>query len=277
MDCPLCQSNIAVKQFHEYPRFTLLECTACELVFQASPAHVNEQSLVDEVYNAGWIQMREQFAHLTFQDHALFNTLLLEIFKPQKGKLLEIGSGTGEFLYTAKNAGWEATGIEPSVLSCEYAKQHYLLELLPTIWNEDLARSIESVDAIAFWHVLEHIAQPIEFLNQLADVLKDDGYLFFSIPNLRSFTNATYHIHSPLFTEVDHLYHYSMRSLSLLLEQTPFQAEAVFTRQLPNQLEQLLNYRTPESPLALAPKMALVTKLQGQGQGHEICCVARKK
>jgi len=31
-----------------------------------------------------------------------------------KGKLLDIGAGTGEFLNVARENGWEITGLEPN-------------------------------------------------------------------------------------------------------------------------------------------------------------------
>ncbi|GAA0358956.1 hypothetical protein GCM10008968_13280 [Bacillus horti] len=233
--------------------------------------------MVQAIYNESWIKMREQYAHLTFQDHATFNTLQLEMFAPQKGRLLEIGSGTGEFLHMAKHAGWDVTGLEPSSLSCRYAMQHYQLELIPTILTDELANRLEPFEAIAIWHVLEHVPKPVAFLNQVADLLKDDGVLFFSVPNLKSFMNTSYGAHSPIFTEVDHLYHYSEKSIPLLLEHTPFSIEALFTRQLANQLEQIYRKKFGASSLKLEAKMALMSNLQGQGKGHEICCVARKR
>ena len=46
---------------------------------------------------------------------ALKNKLnLINSQNPQKGKILDIGAGTGDFLLTAKENGWETVGVEPS-------------------------------------------------------------------------------------------------------------------------------------------------------------------
>jgi cyclopropane fatty-acyl-phospholipid synthase-like methyltransferase len=38
-----------------------------------------------------------------------------------KGRLLDIGSGRGELLKSARDSGWECVGIEPSSTFAEYA------------------------------------------------------------------------------------------------------------------------------------------------------------
>src|SRR6187402_1987995 len=39
---------------------------------------------------------------------------LIDSLQKQKGSLLDIGAGTGDFLKVAMNNGWKTTGIEPS-------------------------------------------------------------------------------------------------------------------------------------------------------------------
>ena len=46
---------------------------------------------------------------------ALKNKLgLIDSLQPQKGSLLDIGAGTGDFLNVANQSGWKSIGIEPS-------------------------------------------------------------------------------------------------------------------------------------------------------------------
>ncbi|MDD2400600.1 MAG: hypothetical protein PHI90_08095 [Clostridia bacterium] len=80
--------------------------------------------------------MRDKYVQNTFLQHSTFNTMLLNIFAPQKGELLEIGAGTGEFLYMAQSAGWNVTGIEPSTPSCSYALEKYKINLINSVWKQ---------------------------------------------------------------------------------------------------------------------------------------------
>src|SRR5690606_23720890 len=42
---------------------------------------------------------------------------------PEKGRLLDIGAGTGDFLLEAKNRGWKVNGIEPNPKARELARE----------------------------------------------------------------------------------------------------------------------------------------------------------
>ncbi len=51
---------------------------------------------------------------------------LINSLHPQKGTLLDIGAGTGNFLLTAKKSNWDITGVEPNPLARKNAKQNIL-------------------------------------------------------------------------------------------------------------------------------------------------------
>lgn len=301
--CKLCGSS-DTGVFHNYERFTLMGCGSCGLVFRNDVDHIQPEDMIAEIYNADWVAMRDSAAASTYGDHALFGLMLLDMFSSGKGKLLEIGSGTGEFIHAALQAGWDAVGIEPSIDSRAYAKHKYDVDLLPGYWNgeteEDTqtdeacdmqelneAQEIQEVEedtelpldhkyeAVACWHVLEHIADPVAFLTDLREQLQPDGTLYITVPNKNSFTNEAYGVYSPLFTEEDHLYHYSEHTLALLLEKSGLCSVAMFTRQLPSGLDALLQAHPLYGDLAFTEQMGLLAKLQGEKRGHELCCVAR--
>ncbi|WP_337098683.1 class I SAM-dependent methyltransferase [Paenibacillus sp. YIM B09110] len=274
MNCPLCQYE-HTDLFAQYENHALMQCSRCDLIYQTEQEQLDLPALVDGIYNVEWIQMRAAYAESTFLDHALFNTLLLDIMGQRKGTLLEIGSGTGEFALTAGNAGWQVTGIEPSSISCLYAKEKYGVTLRNGMWDPVICRDLEPFDAIAFWHVLEHIRDPLDFLTGLRDYIKPGGMLYFSIPNKNSFTNETYGPASPLYTERDHLYHYSSRSLRLTLGLAGYSVVSLFSRQLPHNLDPLIHAHPGYGHHSFENKAALLTKLQAQLRGHELCCVAR--
>ena len=77
---------------------------------------------------------------------------LINSLHSQKGNLLDIGAGTGDFLATANKAGWQITGIEPN----EKAKTISISKGVSFIENLDDSPS-HSFDVITMWHVLEHV------------------------------------------------------------------------------------------------------------------------
>ncbi|KJD42818.1 methyltransferase domain-containing protein [Paenibacillus terrae] len=294
MACKLCgSSNTAV--FHRYEHFTLIGCGSCGLIFRNDVDRIQPENMIADIYNVKWVAMRDSAAASTYGDHALFGLMLLDMFSPGKGKLLEIGSGTGEFIHAALQSGWNAVGIEPSIDSRAYAKYKYDVDLLPGYWNGDTETETEEeaaneapetegdtaltldheYEAVACWHVLEHIADPVAFLTDLREQLPPDGTLYITVPNKNSFTNEAYGVHSPLFTEEDHLYHYSEHTLTRLLAESGLHPVALFTRQLPSGLDALIEAHPLYGELTFMERMGLLAKLQGEKRGHELCCVAR--
>lgn len=277
--CPLCVGEQLETKF-TYPAFRLLECQSCGLLFRERGAGLPTAELIEEIYNADWVQMRHQAAGATFMQHAVYHTTLLTGVKPDRGLLLEIGAGTGEFSYLARQAGWDVVAVEPSANACQYAASQYGLELVNAIYHPELLPSDLYFDAICAWHVLEHIPEPVAFLTDLAGRLAPKGLLLVAVPNLDSFTNQVHGANSPLLIEPDHLCHYSAKSLSQLMAKAGLVPVQLFTRQEPTRMQQDIaawEANTGEQ-IALQPhqRLGLLARLQADGHGHELLCLAKK-
>jgi 2-polyprenyl-3-methyl-5-hydroxy-6-metoxy-1,4-benzoquinol methylase len=100
------------------------------------------------------------------------------------GKLLEVGCGTGLFLEEAVRSGrWEVTGIEPTERVAQYAAEKLGVPILQSTF-EDTSLPESEFDVIALWNVLEHLSQPVACLKTAHRLLKANGWLVFSIPNV---------------------------------------------------------------------------------------------
>lgn len=272
--CPLCQEKESML-FHSYETFTLVMCKSCQLIYRLQVDHVQQEQLIKNIYDSTWVAMRDIYAMNTFKEHASFGALLLEMFFRNKGKLLEVGSGTGEFLWLAKATGWQVEGIEPSAVACEYAKERYGLELRNERWEMSIFEEDEKFDAIVFWHVLEHIPSPISFMKQVNSLLTPGGRVLFSLPNQHSLTNVLQGFSSPLFVEEDHLIHYAKRHIEQLMALSDFEIISLFSREEPTRLEYDLRIHPAGIPnMTERDKTKMMVGLQSGWHGHEIYCVA---
>jgi SAM-dependent methyltransferase len=147
----------------------------------------------------------------------------------REGSLLDVGAGKGEFVVAANKNGFEAVGVEPSPRFCEFAKT----EFNATIYNGLLETCEElkgrKFDVITLHHVFEHVERPHELLENLKKFLKDDGVVYFEVPNTQSVTmkliDSYFRLRgknwsgrlSPLHPPF-HKYGYNPKSLSFILK-----------------------------------------------------------
>ena len=103
-------------------------------------------------------------------------------------KVLDIGCGhgvLGEYLHSTLGA--DVTGVE-IVESCYHiAKEILHNAVLGDIETMDLAELGGDYDYIIFSDCLEHLVNPDAVLRRVASLLKADGHLLISIPNVQNF------------------------------------------------------------------------------------------
>lgn len=142
---------------------------------------------------------------------ALKNKLKLINSQGVKGKLLDIGAGTGDFLAVAKSDGWQTVGIEPSAKAKEIAIKKGVN------FAQDLA-SLESnsYDIITMWHVLEHVPNLEEYISELKRLIKPSGTIIIAVPNFKSYDAKYYGEFWAAFDVPRHLWHFSKTAIQKL-------------------------------------------------------------
>ena len=133
------------------------------------------------------------------------------------GKIADVGCGTGAFLHTMKQAGWNITGVEPDETARKKAADLYGIKPRPAEELNSLPQN--EFEAITMWHVLEHVHDLHGYIGQLKNMLAENGKLFIAVPNYTSY-DAVYY--GPFWAAYDvprHLYHFSPKSMRSLLQQ----------------------------------------------------------
>ena len=145
---------------------------------------------------------------------------LLRDLAPPPARLLDVGAGRGRFVLSARRAGYDATGIEPSQRGLEAAAEAGAAVLPASIAGADVEPG--SLDAATLWHVLEHLHEPAGALAEIHSWLRPGGALLVGVPNLASLQarlgiRSWYHLDVPR-----HRVHFTPQGLRALLERTGF-------------------------------------------------------
>lgn len=143
------------------------------------------------------------------------------------GRLLEVGCGNGEYLAAMRALGWEVYGCDIDSTKVEYVRdaldvQHVFLGSV-----EDLGLPGAHFDAIAMWHVIEHLHDPLGALQEIRRLLRAGGRLVIGTPNFASFESRLFGKWWKGLDVPRHLVMFSITSLCRLLEACGFSVRRV--------------------------------------------------
>lgn len=200
-DCPLCGVEAAPKwrtrdlnQRRSDRVFTYCECASCRLVFLADPPEDLGAYYPPSYHTFPTRARLEQMAR-----HSAHRVRYLQQVIPN-GRLLEVGPGTGAFALAAAQAGFSVETIERSAEACEFLERVARVQATRSEWP---SKSIVGPhDAIAFWHVVEHLPDVWETLTRAASALRPNGVLLVATPDptslqAKAFGPNWWHVDAP--------------------------------------------------------------------------------
>jgi 2-polyprenyl-3-methyl-5-hydroxy-6-metoxy-1,4-benzoquinol methylase len=147
---------------------------------------------------------------------------LINSYQPVKGRILDIGAGTGDFLLECKNQNWDILGIEPN----DKAKG---IALGKGIKFGDTIEKLESnsFDVITMWHVLEHVPDVEHQVAELKRLLKPSGIIIIAVPNFKSYDANHYKEFWAAYDVPRHLWHFSKTAIEKLFDKQNMNLEDV--------------------------------------------------
>jgi len=130
---------------------------------------------------------------------------------PEKVKMLDVGAGTGfAFLTLPESVDVKSFAIETSDKCLPFLKSRGI-----TIQGSDFSDNFgQNYDFVVTRHVLEHVLDPIRFLKDIRQSLKDTGYVYIAVPNAKYFNLDKAH---SFFRHI-HTYYFNPKTLQLVCE-----------------------------------------------------------
>ena len=115
--------------------------------------------------------------------------LLRLIGTERPGRLLDVGCAGGEFAQTVAGLGWRVEGVEAEPELVRAAERRGIAVRASDLDREALPWEAATFDAVVAGEVIEHLVDTDHFLAEVARILRPDGVLFITTPNLASFEN----------------------------------------------------------------------------------------
>jgi len=252
ISCNLCgkdETKIILEQedYKYFPR-AILRCLNCGLIYvnpQPKPEELSrlyQEGPPKDICNPSPIETSTESFHSRPVNVRipLRLTLFQRLLKP--GRLLDVGCGTGEFLYYARGLGWEGAGVDVSSFDVQRARRATGLQVQEGTIG-DLSEREDAFDLITMWDVIEHMPDPKADLRIAYKLLKADGFLAISTPNLGS---LRYRLHKEkwrgFIEDERHLFFFDSVILTQLLMKNGFRVKRVLSRKISPVLLRFLVY-----------------------------------
>lgn len=160
----------------------IVRCTNCGLTFSQwkltpEQVHALYQAMQDDLYDR-----EDAWRRSTYQK----NLALIEKYT-SIGKLLDIGCATGGFLQEAKSRGWAVEGIDLSEWAIRKCHERGI-ELAYQGTVDTLPNQSPRFDVITMLDYIEHDTDPRHLLERAHLLLKPEGFVYISTPDIGSWT-----------------------------------------------------------------------------------------
>lgn len=212
--CPVCQGGEAA-EFLQKREVRLVCCTRCAMVYaQPIPAKIASGRYYDEEasYYLSPAKLRSDYSEVRFErELAMFRTHCTW------GRVLDVGCSTGAFLHQLTSrfpSCYEVVGADASGPALDYAESRGI----KVVRGDFLEHAFKecTFDAVTFWAVLEHLAEPVRFLEQAWSLLKPGGICIVLVPNLGSLAMRLLGAHYR-YVYPQHLNYFSRATLTRLV------------------------------------------------------------
>jgi SAM-dependent methyltransferase len=184
--CPVCSSEDG-KWLTSRNQLRIATCVGCRHAYVwPTPS----QEFLDGIYQNAYYHSGE--SHLGFNDYASLAQARRRMFARHlnrieafvnRGRVLDVGCATGDFLKVARERGWEVMGADLS------PARAVLSEIdIPLVGDSIQDARVEpgSLDLVTFWDVLEHMPDPVPDLRRARALLRPGGAVALTVPDAAS-------------------------------------------------------------------------------------------
>jgi len=207
--------------------FSLLRCPHCGNGFVPKDRIPDD---LESMYSRAYFEGKEDTGYATYladsrvmQRNFARRLRFVERLGPPGRRILDVGAAFGILLRTAREAGWDASGVE---IAPDCAAEASRLSGVPVVAGDFTRVPLEgSFDVIVMLDVIEHLRDPMAGLRRAYELLSPGGILLIETndidaPWARLLGNRWWFLDPP-----QHLFYFSLSGLKERLREVGFSDE----------------------------------------------------
>jgi SAM-dependent methyltransferase len=233
--CPACGQRGARVLFAATDRlyqttqreFQVIECATCKLIrLFPWPDPSELRYYYPDTYwyvpeHDGVSRLEELYRRMVLRDHVRFVLSALER-AGEKGPVLEVGCGGGLFLRMLSERGWPVIGLDFSLGAAAMAwRANGVPAICGTLSRPPLPGG--ACAAVTMFHVIEHLYDPVAYLEAARELLQPEGRLIVQAPNAACWQFLLFGENWSGIDVPRHLINYRARDLEILIDRCGFE------------------------------------------------------
>lgn len=275
--CPICGDG-AHSVFTTIYGYPYLECGSCGHIYCSRvPNEAKRKLLYSGTDSLSSIQ------ETVYLDEAIYRKRVRAIAAPKVayvasvvgggGLWLDIGSGAGEILQAARDAGFRVRGVESDRLEADFSRRNGFDVVEAFVTEENAGALCGDADLVSLINVLEHVPSPGKLLAALVDSAGPQARFVLELPrhpSISSLVSLAYpdmayrHIYPP-----DHLHVFSERSIRAMIHDLPLRVVSIWN--FGQDIHELLQAVLAGSGL---PSTPFTDGIRASASGIQVACDA---
>lgn len=213
--------------------YKIYRCTVCKFRFMSPMAEPDDfQDYYSENYYTGPDSINSDFSKRKQDLEPYYTEIAQNFIKNNVTSMLDVGSGRGEFLSICAELGLNVEGLEPSSFGSDLSEKLGVKVTRGTL--ENILTAKRKFNGIHCSHVLEHVPNANQFINNIKNIMEPNALLYLEVP--LQFDCIIDRIKITLGKQekysdysIHHHYFFTYQSLLLLLKKHSFNIESATT------------------------------------------------
>jgi SAM-dependent methyltransferase len=203
------------------PPATYYGCPVCETLFQHPMPTIDQmRAYVDDEYASG---VYNDYVAAAALKSLTFSRRAQRIRARATGRLLDVGASCGFFVQEALALGFDAYGVELSASAIAKAPAQLVSRLTLGDVNTLALEETEPFDVVTAFDLIEHVFDPIAFLQEVRRVARPGALLAITTPDVRHALRYILRARWPMFQPLQHTVLFSQRGLRLALSKAGYE------------------------------------------------------